>query len=275
MHLSITTARISPSIIAVSTLLWAQSALAAPAPKNDDFADALVITSSPFTDRRTTTGATFELADPVLTGPDCAGVKDFHTVWYTYTAPADQLIHADTFGSDYDTVLSAFTLEPSESLNQVACNDDYYQGQSAVDIQATAGTKYYFMVGSFFSSPNAKLKLQFNFEVDPPLEIDIDILQVIVDEGQAYVSLDSFCSRPVEIELEGLLTQKFKGDVSSAAFGPITFACEGNTSFDVPPFPQPDGPFVPGKAVLELSASAEDGGDIATFEDEQTVTLIP
>jgi PKD repeat protein len=54
-------------------------------------------------------------------------------------------IQADTFGSGYDTVLSAWT-GTQGALSLIACNDDFSGLQSKIDFQATGGTTYYFMV---------------------------------------------------------------------------------------------------------------------------------
>ena len=54
-------------------------------------------------------------------------------------------IQADTFNSNYNTVLSAWT-GTRRALNLVACNDDWVAPFSRVTFQATGGTTYYFMV---------------------------------------------------------------------------------------------------------------------------------
>jgi PKD repeat protein len=54
-------------------------------------------------------------------------------------------LEADTFGSGYDTVLSAWTGSQG-SLSLVACNDDFSGAQSKITFSAAAGTTYYFMV---------------------------------------------------------------------------------------------------------------------------------
>jgi len=53
-------------------------------------------------------------------------------------------LEADTFGSNYDTVLSAWT-GTQGALNLVACNDDFGGAQSKITFAATAGTTYYFL----------------------------------------------------------------------------------------------------------------------------------
>jgi hypothetical protein len=66
-------------------------------PANDDFANAVAISTLPFTDNLNTSEAT-AVGDPAN---DC--LVDGHTVWYQFTPSADMRINANTFGSDYDT----------------------------------------------------------------------------------------------------------------------------------------------------------------------------
>jgi len=67
-------------------------------------------------------------------------------VWFAYTPSSNVQIDADTFGSSYDTVLSAWT-GTQGALSLIACNDDFSGLQSKISFQATGGTTYYFMVG--------------------------------------------------------------------------------------------------------------------------------
>src|SRR5437870_2093012 len=81
---------------------WAQSPT--PAPANDNFADATVIAAIPFSDGPfSTAGATTEPGEP----SPCGTIGT--TVWYSFTPTQNGTIGADTFGSDYDTVLAVYT----------------------------------------------------------------------------------------------------------------------------------------------------------------------
>ncbi len=107
-------------------------------PTNDDFANATVINSVPFSIAEDTSQATFDPSDP-------SGCSSNGSVWFAYTPSSNVRIDADTFGSSYDTVLSAWT-GTQGALNLIACNDDFSGLQSKIDFQATGGTTYYFMV---------------------------------------------------------------------------------------------------------------------------------
>jgi PKD repeat protein len=69
---------------------------------------------------------------------------------------------ANTFGSNYDTVLSAWS-GTQGSLNLVACNDDFNGLQSKINFAAAGGTTYYFMVAQCCGSGgNGGGDLQFS-----------------------------------------------------------------------------------------------------------------
>lgn len=123
-------------------LLVPGPAHAAP-PANDDFDQAVSITTSPFTTTQSVAEATQSTNDPTT----CYGT--YHTVWFTYIAPANGTITATTVGSGYDTVLSAYSGFRG-SLTLIACSDDV-DGvpQSRTVFPVVAGTRYHFMVGSY------------------------------------------------------------------------------------------------------------------------------
>jgi hypothetical protein len=154
-------------IMGMALLLCTTVAGAAPA--NDDIAQATVITALPFTDGPLDTNA----ATTAPEDPSCAGRS--HTVWYVVTPTADLSLIVHTFGSQYDTTVSAYTGTPG-ALTQIACNDDYYDDsvyslQSRVVFSAVAGTTYYIMVGSWYSSPGGRLLF---WAVEPaPLEASV------------------------------------------------------------------------------------------------------
>jgi PKD repeat protein len=123
--------------LSAAALGFPAAAQAATAP-NDSFTGATVITSLPFSTTQDTTQATSDPSDP-------SGCSNNASVWFSFTPSADMRLEADTFGSNYDTVLSAWT-GTQGALNLVACNDDSGGTQSKITFSATAGTTYYFMV---------------------------------------------------------------------------------------------------------------------------------
>jgi hypothetical protein len=128
----------------------------APAPINDNFANAITIIGNTFTDTKDSSGATTQTTDPV---PPCAqSVAGFtsgtaNTIWYKFTPTSNGTItDVDTIGSSYDSVLSIWT-GSAGSLTVFACNDDINPGivvqSQLTGLSVTSGTTYYIMVSSF------------------------------------------------------------------------------------------------------------------------------
>jgi hypothetical protein len=152
----------------------------APAPPNDNFANATNITSLTLNDVQDSSSATTESTDPA---PPCAhqytsaqgntgghpnGI--YNTIWYKFTPIFASNLAVDTIGSSYDTVLSIWTGSAGNLVN-LACNDDIVQGvniQSQLsNVPLAAGTTYYIMVSSFGPPDSNPIALggrsQFNF----------------------------------------------------------------------------------------------------------------
>jgi hypothetical protein len=120
-----------------------------PAAANDNFANATTINTVPFTGTLSQFGATTESSDPIAS---CSiDSAPFNTVWYKYTLPTNTTVHADTYGSTYDTILSVYT-GSSGHLTEVmaSCSDDAGgTTQSETSFPGTAGTTYYFMIQAY------------------------------------------------------------------------------------------------------------------------------
>lgn len=204
-----------PVALLTAALLLSGAAVARAQPANDDIANATPITSLPFDDSLDTTEATMAPDDP-----DCFG--NGPTVWYTFTPTENVslLVDAQT-DTTYDSTLSVYTGSPG-ALTQIACSDD------RVIFEATAGTTYWFMAGSFFSEFGGTLV--FHAEVAPPaLELDITVNATgVVDPktGVARVSGTVRCNTESTIDSVGGSLQQRRGNkVISQGFGVPSFAC--------------------------------------------------
>lgn len=146
----------SLTVIALPTVARADVA------PNDSFASATVISSLPFSTTEDTTQATWDPTDP-------SGCSSNGSAWFSFTPSSDMQLEADTFGSNYDTVLSAWT-GTQGSLTSVACNDDFNGAQSKITFPAAAGTTYYFMAARCCGSGgNGGGNLQFSVnQLFPP-----------------------------------------------------------------------------------------------------------
>jgi hypothetical protein len=131
-------------------------------PPNDYWAYAEVVSASPYSSGVDTSTATTGDTDPT---PSCASSRA-RSVWYTLTLLANGTVTADTLGSNYDTVLSAYTGGPGSFVSQ-ACNDDSGGTfQSSITFAGIAGVPYSFMVTPYGSTGG---NLVFNLTTDSSL----------------------------------------------------------------------------------------------------------
>ena len=91
------------------------------APYNDYFDSAIAVTSSPFIDLTNTIEATVAWDDPNM---GCGSGINSNTVWYRISVPSFSSVTVNTFGTNYDTVIAAYTGSRG-ALVLINCNDDF------------------------------------------------------------------------------------------------------------------------------------------------------
>lgn len=176
--------RVSLSRCALTSTLTAVMALAstgvaqAVAPDNDDFDSATAVATVPFAHASSTVEATAGDDDPLS---QCNGMGN--SIWYAFTAPADMYVRADTFGSNFDTVLDVYTGQRG-SLEWIACNDDSQGTHSSVAFQASAGRTYYVLVRSFNGVSGGDVTFNLQEAAPPPPALT----SVVVDPHQGTVT---------------------------------------------------------------------------------------
>ena len=123
-----------------------------PAPGNDNFANATVITGDDVTVTGTNVNATKQSGEPTLCGNP--GGK---SVWWSWTADAGGQVTINTEGSNFDTMLGVFTGASVSNLKLVAQNDDvsFRDLTSSVTFTVTSGTTYYIDVDGYASRSGA------------------------------------------------------------------------------------------------------------------------
>ncbi|MBI2514186.1 MAG: immunoglobulin domain-containing protein [Opitutae bacterium] len=120
------------------------------APSNDNFASAWTISlsSGSTTVTGSSVGATKESGEP-----HHGHSNDGASIWWKWTAPSNGTLTINTLGTNFDTVLAAYTGDYVASLTQLAANDDASDSErrSAITFNVTAGTTYRFVVGGWDS----------------------------------------------------------------------------------------------------------------------------
>jgi hypothetical protein len=123
-------------LLVVAGLAIPGSALAAP-PSNDAFAAAEELTGRTATVSALNKDATKEVGEP-----DHAGEAGGASVWYRWTAPASGFAKLSTCGSEFDTLLAAYTGDSVDALVEVDSNNDSCGTRSSVSFAAEEGVTY-------------------------------------------------------------------------------------------------------------------------------------
>ena len=156
-----TTKLLSRTVTIVTVFILALGSVhpahAAP-PANDNFADAEVIASLPFSAAVDITEASIELNEPQI----CYTMQN--TVWYAFTPVETMVIRANVDGSAINTNLSIYHASGSEisDLTFWGCTST---GYTPSVFTAEAGQTYYLQAGSIYGETGT---VQINLEQIPP-----------------------------------------------------------------------------------------------------------
>jgi hypothetical protein len=114
-------------------------------PPNDDFDDATKVATLPFVESLDTRNATAATDDP-----SCFGQRA--SVWYAYTPKKDMILTAQTYGSSYLAIVSAY-IGSRGNLTQLGCASQYLARR------VPAGQTVYFMVAASSSAGDLQFTL--------------------------------------------------------------------------------------------------------------------
>jgi hypothetical protein len=124
-------------------------------PINDDFVARSRILGTTSVVNTDNTLASAELGEP-----DHAGIPASHSLWWTYTAPANGVVVVDASASSFRASLDVYTGNVLNALTEVTSTAG--TGESAVRFQVTAGQAYQIAVDSPNGDPGAvQLNLHF------------------------------------------------------------------------------------------------------------------
>ena len=124
--------------------LAAALGLEPPRVENDNFQNSNSISGLLSTVNGTNTGATSEPGEPA----SVSETGENNSVWWSWDAPSSGQVAVDTFGSNFDTVLAAYTGNSVSNLTEIASNDNstFNPPQSQIVFDAVEGTTYHFVV---------------------------------------------------------------------------------------------------------------------------------
>ena len=196
-------------------------------PPNDDFDEAFPITALPFVHTQQTATATIAPDDPF-----CSGNKA--SVWFSYTPTQSGRVDFNTFGSNYDTTLSAWS-GTRGNLSQLACNDNADGLQSRIRFDAVAGVTYHIMAGAYFFSSGGTLTLNA-LPAPPPFTMQFTLdrfSSVQPSTGEVTVNGSAICSSPSFVQVNGAVRQARAGNQVAGYFSAFV-QCDGVTAWTAP-----------------------------------------
>lgn len=197
-------ARVALLITGLMTASLIGATAAHAAPSNDRLRDATTISSLPAI-------ITENTSDAAGDGPHFCTQGNNSSVFFQFTPTVSGMLQADTFGSDYDTVLKVFSGTRNDFVLE-ACNDDFIGLASAVSFDASAGTTYYFMVQTCCrgSDDNTGGHLEFGLDVaptaDPVVALTVDGARLTAGH-KVLVTGSVTCSQRTGISLFVILRQ--------------------------------------------------------------------
>jgi hypothetical protein len=127
------------------TVLFAAAGAGA-APVNDNFANAIEISTGSGSLTATNALATAQAGEPAH-----AGVEASASVWYKLTpsAPVQMVLHTESAATNFDTILAVYTGTAFNNLIEVTSNDDSIDTNSRVSWPAAAGKTYYIALDGY------------------------------------------------------------------------------------------------------------------------------
>ncbi len=168
MHMP--TRRLATILLVGFLFLGAAPSASASTPANDDFANADPVTTLPFADSGDLTGMTAEPGEPLY-----ACLHGAPTAWYVFTPSATGTVRVNMSGSAFP--LSSVAYESSgggfAGLTHLGCASQH----SELTLAVTAGSTYYFQVGTWMTGQNA-FQLRID-EVLPPANDDFAGAEVL------------------------------------------------------------------------------------------------
>jgi subtilisin family serine protease len=146
-------------------LLNARAALNAGAsgPANDNFTSRTALTGTNPNVATNNANATKQSGEP-----NHAGNSGGKSLWWSWTAPGNGSVTVTTSGSNFDTLLAAYTGSSLTGLTAVASNDDYGSGNtSQITFTAQSGVTYQIAVDGY-NGASGNIAMNLVFAVTAP-----------------------------------------------------------------------------------------------------------
>jgi hypothetical protein len=150
-------------------------------PANDNFSAALPISGEVGSVDGTTLGATNQPGEPVF---------GRRSVWFSWTAPSSGRATFGTCGSDFDTMLAAYSGAAVDELTGIAGSDDHEDCDfaSRIDFVASAGIVYRIAVSGYDREEMGNYVLSWTLGGPAPMQVPV--VNGIARDGEALTATD-------------------------------------------------------------------------------------
>ena len=130
-------------------------------------------------------------ASAELNEPGHFGNVASHSVWFTYTAPANGQLIISTDGSNFDTILAVYTGDDLSNLTLIAANDDNNSNEtSEVSFAAVEGEHYRIAIDGF-AGLTGNVSLTWNLKLPLPPTAPTNVRAIASRGNQVEVSWDA------------------------------------------------------------------------------------
>lgn len=232
-----------------------------PPPANDDLGSAIMIDEFPYSTSIDPFLATWASDDPA---PSC-GAGAGPTVWYAMR-PGDEEMLISAGVTDYEDLQAAVFTGSQGALTEVACDSGSYPH---LDFQAEAGVTYYLMLKETQPVINP-----ISLNVNTAFVADAQVTRTLVrpKTGIAVISGVLTCNKVGEGSVQVSLRQTTGRFSVSGTAGVSTPCTPEGAAWSVEVTPT-GGPFVGGKASLDLGAYAWSSDQSIDIYSQQDVRL--
>jgi hypothetical protein len=241
----------------VLATIQATPSMAHHAPRNDDFDRARNIRALPF-------AATVDVRHATRADDDPSCRNTGHTVWFKFTPSEDTRLIARVRGRRVSEFVSVWTGERG-ALSAVECGD--YRPI----FDATAGTTYYFMVGTYRNRRGGEIRFRLAEAPPPPtVALTVDPTVTVNSQTEEVTATGTItCDDSAEyVEFYGSVKQADDRRFISAFFYEYDLECDG-TAHPWSVTELGDGIFIDGPGLVDIEAYA--CNRIECTEDEKVV----
>ena len=151
------------ALVVLGLALWFAPASVAAPPSNDDFANATVVASLPFTDSVGIAEATIELGEPI----DDRNYQG-RSVWYSYTPTANAMVRIDPGAGGGSPFMVVYRAGGAGFAGLTRIASDHWSSATVQTLRLEAGTTYYIQGGDRYALWGFTNTFSVSLSVVPP-----------------------------------------------------------------------------------------------------------